>query len=240
LGIIAGADSNDPTALRAPVPNYLATIGDGVRGLKIGIDRSYTQDGVDPQIVNALIEAERVLADMGAQIREVSFPAYEKLVSHWIPMCSVETALAHRETYPARKAEYGPDLAALIEQGRSLTGLEIADIHHERLKFSGSLAALFDDVDLLLIPTMPVPIPTLQKMSEYGADPQVLLSILRFTAVFDFSGSPTITLPMGLTSDQMPLSMQLVGPNLSEQVLTRAAHAFQSTTDWHIRRPPLS
>jgi amidase len=80
----------------------------------------------------------------------------------------------------------------------------------------------------------------LQKMSEYGADPQVLLSILRFTAVFDFSGSPTITLPMGLTSDQMPLSMQLVGPNLSEQVLTRAAHAFQSTTDWHIRRPPLS
>jgi amidase len=240
LGIIAGADSNDPTALRAPVPNYLATIGDGVRDLKIGIDRSYTQDGVDPQIVNALNEAERVLADMGAQIREVSFPAYEKLVSLWIPMCSVETAVAHRDTYPARKAEYGPDLAALIEQGRSLTGLEIADIYHERLKFSGSLAALFDDVDLLLIPTMPVPIPTLQKMSEYGADPQVLLSILRFTAVFDFSGSPTITLPMGLTSDQMPLSMQLVGPNLSEQVLTRAAHAFQSTTDWHIRRPPLS
>jgi amidase len=86
---------------------------------------------------------------------------------------------------------------------------------------------------------MPMPIPSLARMSEYGADPSVLLSILRFTAVFDFSGSPTITLPMGMASDQMPLSMQLVGPHLSESVLARAGHAFQTITDWHIRRPPI-
>ena len=192
---------------------------DGVRGLKIGVDRKYTQEGVDAQVVAALLEAERTLADLGAEIREVKFPSYEKLVSQWIPMCSVETAEAHLETYPSRKSEYGPDLAQLIEQGRSVSGVEIAAIHHERLKFSGSLAALFGDVDLLLVPTMPMPIPTLARMSEYGADPGVLLNILRFTAVFDFSGSPTITLPMGMASDHMPLSMQLVGPHLSEEVL---------------------
>ncbi len=228
LGVIAGADPNDPTALQAPVPNYLAGIGDGVRGLRIGVDRKYTQEGIDPQVVAALLEAERTLADLGAEIREVRFPSYEKLVSQWIPMCSVETAEAHLETYPSRAKEYGPELAQLIEQGRSVSGVEIAAIHHERLKFCGSLAALFGDIDLLLIPTMPVPIPTLTKMGEYGADPNILLSILRFTAVFDFSGSPTITLPMGMASDQMPLSMQLVGPHLSEGVLARAAHAFQS------------
>ncbi|WGS23347.1 MULTISPECIES: amidase [unclassified Bradyrhizobium] len=239
LGVIAGADVNDPTALRAAVPNYLAGIGDGIRGLRIGVDRRYTQDGIDPQVVVALLEAERALADLGAEIREVKFPSYEKLVSMWIPMCSVETAEAHLETYPARKLEYGPDLALLIEQGRSVSGVEIAAIHHERLIFSGSLAALFSDIDLLLVPTMPVPIPTLAKMSEYGADPSILLSILRFTAVFDFSGSPTITLPMGMASDHMPLSMQLVGPHLSEDVLARAGHAFQSATDWHTRRPPV-
>jgi amidase len=239
LGVIAGADPNDPTALQAPVPNYLAGIGDGVRGLRIGVDRKYTQDGIDPQVVKALLEAERALASLGAEIREVRFPAYEKLVSQWIPMCSVETAEAHQKTYPSRKKEYGPDLAQLIDQGHGLSGVEIAAIHHERLKFSGSLVALFRDVDLLLIPTMPVPIPTLTKMGEYGADPNVLLSILRFTAVFDFSGSPTITLPMGMASDQMPLSMQLVGPHLSEDVLTRAGHAFQSVTDWHTRRPSI-
>ncbi|MEY9717098.1 Asp-tRNA(Asn)/Glu-tRNA(Gln) amidotransferase A subunit family amidase [Bradyrhizobium elkanii] len=171
--------------------------------------------------------------------REVHFPPYQKLVSQWIAMCSVETAEAHLDTYPSRKSEYGPDLAQLIEQGRATSGVDIAAIHHERLKFSGSLAAMFEDIDLLLIPTMPVPIPTLTKMSEYGADPSVLLSILRFTAVFDFSGSPTITLPMGMASDQMPLSMQLVGPHLSEDVLVRAGAAFQSVTDWHTRRPPI-
>lgn len=240
LGIIAGADANDPTALQAPVPNYLSGIAGGIRGLKIGVDRKYTQDGIDPQVVAALLQAERTLADLGADIREVQFPSYEKLVSLWIPMCSVETAQAHLETYPSRKSEYGPDLAQLIEQGKSMTGVDIAAIHHERLKFSGSLAAMFGDIDLLLIPTMPVPIPTLTKMGEYGADPNVLLSILRFTAVFDFSGNPTLTLPMGMASDQMPLSMQLVGPHLSEDVLVRAGYAFQSVTDWHTRRPPVA
>ena len=240
LGVIAGVDVNDPTALQAPVPNYLAGIGDGIRGLKIGVDRKYTQDGVDPQVVAALHAAERALADLGADIREVRFPPYEKLVSMWIPMCSVETAAAHLATYPSRKSEYGPDLAQLIEQGTSMRGIDIAAIHHERLKFGGSLAALFENIDLLLIPTMPVPIPTLAKMGEYGADPNVLLSILRFTAVFDFSGSPTITLPMGMASDQMPLSMQLVGRHLSEDVLARAGYAFQSNTDWHTRRPPVA
>jgi amidase len=240
LGVIAGSDPNDPTALRDSVPNYLAAIGDGVRAVRIGIDRSYIQDGIDPQIVAGLKEAERVFADMGAEVREVRFPPYEKLVSMWIRMCSVETAVAHVDTYPSMKKEYGPDLAALIEQGRLVSGTDIASIQHERLKFSGHLKSLFDEVDLLLIPTMPITTPTLEKMSEYGADPNVLLSILRFTAVFDFSGSPTITLPMGVASDRMPLTMQLVGRHLSEDLLARAAHAFQSTTDWHTRRPPLN
>ena len=101
-----------------PFPNYLARIGDGVRGLKIGIDRKYTQEGVDAEVVAALLEAERTLADLGAEIREVKFPSYEKLVSQLVPMCSVETAEAHLETYPSRKSEYGPDLAQLIEQGQ--------------------------------------------------------------------------------------------------------------------------
>lgn len=240
LGVIAGADPHDPTSLRDRVPDYLATIGDGVRSVRIGIDRYYTQNGVDPQIVAALTEAERVFAELGAEIKEVRFPTYEKLVSMWIPMCSVETAVAHLDTYPSKKSQYGPDLAALIEQGRSMSGIDIAAIQHERLKFSGGLKAVFDQCDLLLIPTMPVPVPTLAKMSEYGADPSVLLSILRFTAVFDFSGSPTITLPMGMASDRMPITMQLVGRHVSEDLLSQAAHAFQSTTDWHTYRPQLN
>ena len=153
-------------------------------------------------------------------------------------MCSVETAIAHKDSYPARAKDYGPDLKQLIDQGRALSGLEVGEIIHERLKFSGALAALFGGVDLLLVPTMPMPIPTLAQMAAYGEDPSVLHGILRFTAPFDFSGSPTITMPNGIDKRGMPLSFQLVGRRVAEEVLVRAGHAYQSATDWHVRRPP--
>ena len=238
LGVIAGADRNDPTTYKAAVPDYLETIGDGVRGLRIGVDRGYSTDGVDREVVAALVEAERVFVGLGATVREVRFPAYQKLVSQWIAMCSVETAAAHADTYPTRRLEYGPDLAALIDQGLATKGSEIARINLERLRFSRELSELFEPVDVLLIPTMPVPISSLDLMKAYGEDPNVLLGILRFTAPFNFSGSPTLTLPNGFDATGMPLSMQLVGPHLSEDVLVRAGHAFQVATDWHRRRPP--
>jgi amidase len=240
LGVIAGADRNDPTTYKAAVPDYLETIGDGIRGLRIGIDRGYATDGVDKEVVAALVEAERVFVGLGATVREVRFPDYQKLVSQWIAMCSVETAAAHADTYPARRLEYGPDLATLIDQGLATKGTEIARINLERLRFSRKLSELFESVDVLLIPTMPVPIPSLDLMKAYGEDPNVLLGILRFTAPFNFSGSPTLTLPNGFDAAGMPLSMQLVGPHLSEDVLVRAGHAFQVATDWHRRRPPVA
>ena len=239
LGAIAGHDEHDATTYSTPASDYLETLGDGVRGLKIGVDRAYATDGVDRQVVAAYDDALRAFAALNARVRDVRFPPYKELVSRWIAMCSVETAAAHRATYPARKSEYGPDLAALIDQGLATTGVDIADILMQRIAFSRRLADVFDEVDVLLIPTMPVPIPSLAQMNAYGEDPDVLLGILRFTAPFNFSGSPTVTLPNGIDAAGMPLSMQVVGPHLSEDVLLRVAQAFQNVTDWHMRRPPV-
>jgi amidase len=238
LGVIAGWDANDPTTIPDRVPDYLAGIGGNVRGVTLGIDRRYTTEGVDPQVVAAMAEAERALVALGIKLREVAFPSTAKLLRGWIPLCSVETAIAHREHYPARAAEYGPALAQLIEQGRKMTGTEVGQILQERLIFSGALAALFGDVDLLLMPTMPVPIPSLAQMSEYGQDDSVLLNMLKFTAPFDFAGNPTITLPAGIDRAGMPLSIQLIGRRAAEDLLCRAGHAFQTVTDWHTRHPP--
>jgi amidase len=237
LGVVAGHDVNDPTSLPDPVPNYLAMLDENIRGLKIGVDRDYVTDGIDPEVVAALENTEKTLAALGAKITEVRFPSYKRLVSLWISMCSVETAIAHKDYYPERAKDYGPDLAQLIDGGRALSGLQIGEIIHERLKFCGALASLFQDIDLLLIPTMPIPIPTLEQMGAYGEDPSVLLGILRFTAPFDFSGSPTITMPNGIDKRGMPLSCQLVGRHVSEDVLVRAANAYQTASDWHTRRP---
>jgi amidase len=238
LGVIAGADPKDPTALQAPVPDYVGGLGTNIRGITVGLDRRFISEGIEGEIVATAEEAARVLASLGASIREIGFPTVDRVVRGWIPFCSVETAIAHKDMYPTRSAEYGPDLARLIDQGRNLTGSEFGEIFHERLVFSGALAAAFTEVDLILTPTMSVPAPSLSRMSEYGQDPNVLLRILRFTAPFDFSGSPTITLPSGIDRAGMPLSVQLVGRHLSEDLLCRAGHAFQQVTDWHTRRPP--
>jgi amidase len=237
LGVIAGEDPNDPTSLPDRVPDYLGELGRNIRGLTVGIDRRYTTEGIDDEVVKALEESERVLVALGAKVREIRFPDHKKLVSLWIPMCSVETAIAHKEHYPVRASDYGPDLTQLIDQGRSLTGMEVGEIMHERLRFCGGLASMFREFDLLLVPTMPMTIPTLAQMASYGEDPSVLHGILRFTAPFDFSGNPTITMPNGIDKRGMPLSFQLVGRHISEDLMVRAGHAFQTATDWHTRRP---
>lgn len=238
LGVIAGADPDDPTAIPDPVPDYLAALGQGVRGITIGVDRGYNEDGIDGEVSAAVRAAEDVLTALGADIREVTVPPTEALLRGWIPFCAVETAIAHQADYPDRAGEYGPDLAQLIEHGRRTTGVEFGAILHERLEFAGRLRALFRGVDLLLMPTMPVPVPSLARMAEYGQDDTVLLRMLRFTAPFNFAGNPTITLPCGMDAAGLPLSLQLVGPPVSEALLCRAGHAFQSRTDWHARRPP--
>ena len=239
LRAIAGWDRDDPTSIDAAVPDYLAEVGASVRDLRIGLDRDYALGGVDPDNAKALQAAIAVFEQLGARIVEVKFPPYRDAVAAWNLLCSVETARAHAATYPSRKQEYGPALAQLIELGLQASGVEVARGAVRRLEFSGALHSLFGEVDCMILPTMPLPIPSLAQMSEYGADPEVLLSILRFTAPFDFSGTPTVVMPNGFDANGLPTSMQLAGPRLGEGVLVRAAHAFQSMTDWHLRTPPL-
>lgn len=239
LQVIAGWDVLDPTSVDTPVPDYVAEVGKGVRDMRIGIDRSYAFGGVDLQVAEALERAIDVFEGLGARVVHVTMPDYDELVAAWIMMCAIETAVAHRDTYPDRASEYGPALAQLIDEGHATTGTEAARGHHLRIAFTQALATMFGEVDCMLCPTMPKLTPSLADMSDYGDDPSVLQAIMRFTAPFDFSGSPTITLPNGIDSAGMPLSMQIVGAHLGEGAIIRAAAAYQSVTDWHTRHPAI-
>jgi amidase len=239
LQAIAGWDTNDPTSLDVDVPDYMAEIGKSVRGMRIGVDRSYALGGVEPQVADALESASEVFTKLGARVVEVTLPDYDALVDAWIRMCAIETAVVHKDTYPARADEYGPDLAQLIDEGRATTGMQAAEGHHLRIAFTSAFETMFGEMDCMLCPTMPTPTPSLADMADYGADPDVLGAIMRFTAPFDFSGSPTVTLPNGVDRAGMPLSMQIVGPKLGEAAIIRAAHAYQSATDWHTRQPDM-
>jgi amidase len=238
LGAMAGRDENDPTTSFAPVPDYLARLDEGVRGLRIGVDPQYIS-GADPEVVRVLEAALDVMRGLGATVQEVNFPNPDQIVADWIPHSAIEMAVAHEATYPARKSEYGATLAGFIELGLQQSGISYEKYITRRNDFRGRVEAVFRTIDLLAIPTQCRASPTLDHMAKLGEDQAELLKLVRFTCPFDMTGSPTITLPGGQTDAGMPITFQFVSRHLEEDLLVRAGHAFQSATDWHKRHPAL-
>ena len=240
LGVLAGADPRDPTTLLDPVPDYLVGLGGDLSGLRIGYDPVWAETGVDDATVAAVAASRDVLSRLGAAVVTVTFPDSRQILADWMANCAVETAVAHEATYPARKTEYGPALAGLIEMGRALSGLDYQKILLRRAAFRGEVARLFTEVDLLLVPAQSFAAPTLATMATLGQSEEMMARLLRFTCPFDATGNPTITMPGGFTPAGAPIGIQLVGPALGEALLVRAGAAFQSATDWHRRHPTLS
>jgi amidase len=238
LGLIAGPDADDPTALRDPVPDYLAGDASHLSDLRIGFDPEYA-NGLDETMQRAIDDTLQVLRDLGAEVRTVRFPDVADAVADWPAACAVETAVAHEHLYPQRRAEYGPGMAGLIDLGRATSGTELQKIRLRRRAFTGRVNAFFESVDLLLIPAQPIASPTNAQMQTLGTDPEGFAKLVRFTAPFDMSGHPTITLPAGFTRAGTPVAIQFVAARLQEARLVRAGMAFQRRTDWHLRRPAL-
>jgi amidase len=239
LGAIAGADPKDPTTVPTAVPDYLSNLGGDLRGVKVGVDRRWISEDVDAATTKALTDALRVTAELGAEIKEVTFPDPSTLITDWFPLCGVEAAVAHEATYPSRKAEYGPGLAGLLDLGLQQSGADYQKIVLRREAFRGEVRVLLQTIDLLAIPAQAFAAPTLTKMAKLTEDPNLIGGLLRFTCPFDMTGSPTITLPAGLTESGGPVAFQFVGRHFDEAQLVRAGDAFQRKTDWHKRHPSL-
>lgn len=240
LGVIAGRDRADPTAVFAPVPDYLAAAEQDIRSLRIGVDASWNSGGVDIATQRMLGEAIEALRDLGAVIADVQFPNVKQTVADWVPNCAVEAAVAHEATYPARKDEYGPVLASVIETGRALSGQDYQKILLRRLELRGRIASLFETIDLLLIPVHPFPPLTLAMIRTLGDQPALIARLQEYTCPFNMTGHPTITLPGGFSAAELPIAFQLVAADLDEATLVRAGAAFQRVTSWHRRHPSLT
>ena len=237
LGAIAGIDANDPTTLRAPVPDYLAADDGGLGGVRVGFDEAYALGDVEPDVRRAVEDTLRTLRALGAQIVALQFPAVDAMLADWGPNCAVETAVAHAATFPSRRAEYGPGLAGLIDAGRALSGLDYQRILLRRRAFTGRAHEALEPVDVMLVPAQPIAAPTVARMATLGQVPAELAALIRYTAPFDMSGHPTLTVPAAFTAKGLPVAVQFVGRHLGEADICRAGRAFQRATDWHRRHP---
>lgn len=238
LGVIAGADPKDPTAALHPVPDYAGMIGTGAAGKRFGLPKGLTDLDADAQ--SCLAGAASALAKAGATIIDVDLPSeFAQASRDWASLCGAETALAHEATYPGRRPEYGPALTELIELGRRTTGVELARLNVRRAALTGALNTMMMSIDLLLMPVMMTAAWKLADLAALGRDPAALAGRLRYTAPFDMSGHPTLTLPGGMTAAGIPTGFQIVGRAFDEASILAAGHTYQQMTDWHLKRPPL-
>ena len=234
---LAGHDPNDPTSLRAPVPDMLEGVGKGVAGVRIGLDERYIGDDVDGDMAEATLAGARLLESMGARLVPVEMPDTLPFSRAWGVLCSAEAAAAHRDTYPSRADEYGPWFRGWLEKGHGYTAVDYARANRERLACNGILNGVFEDIDVLVCPSMTTPPGRVTPEELYGPMGEDEWTWGRFTIPYDFNGAPTISLPAGLNSANLPLSIQFVGKHLSEPLLVQIGDAYERATQHNLRPP---
>ena len=240
LQAIAGQDPQDPTSLPDSVPDMLAGLEDGVKGIRIGLDEGYVVDGVDGELSQAVLDAVKVLEALGAEVVDVNMPDLDRYVPAWSTLCSAEAVAAHREHYPSRQDDYGPWFRGWLDMGAKVSGADYAEANDLRAECNGLIRHVFQQMDVLACPSTIGPPHPVTPEENYGPmDEMVGTEFQRFTAPYDFNGAPTLSVPCGLSSEGLPLSLQLVGKPLAESLLCRIGHAYEQATEWHGLHPPL-
>ena len=240
LSMIAGHDNNDPTSAPGVAPDYLATVGRGVKNVRIGIDRKYAYNGVDKEIKQAIERALRCLKEAGATIVPFKMPEFEAALAEWGVLCSVDAALAHTATYPSKKRGYSETFGGFLELGRAQSGLDYGLAEIRRREFRGAMANVFQSIDLMIKPVYRKLNPTVKSFQAMCAKEGGLDDLIYFTALDDITGAPTITLPAGLDKNGSPLSFQIVGRHFEEALLFRAGRVWEKNCNWGELRPPLA
>jgi amidase len=237
LSAIAGRDERDDTSLDAPLDDYAAAIDAGADGIRVGVDEKYIA-GASSDVASAVMKAIRDFERIGARILNVKLPEVEPCLSAWTTLCASEAAAGHVATYPSRASDYGPGFRSFLELGESIRGQDYANAHMVRERFANRFQQLFEQVDVILCPSMnsvSLPNDAMPADASSFKEPNPLLA---FTAPFNMSRNPTLSMPGGPGRGAPPPSLQLVGRRLGESTLIRLGAAYERATEWHTQRPP--
>ena len=182
-----------------------------------------------------------MLEDLGAEIVEVSVPRVEEGMEAALTILMDEATGIHEEFLRTRPGDYQPDVRARLEKGFGIRGSDYGHARRSGELLRRDLATLFQKVDLLATPMCGVPAPRLgqQNVTIDGEMVSVMAPLTRYTRVFNLTGLPAISVPCGFSSEGLPIGLQLVGRAWDEATVLRAAHAYETATEWTQRRPAL-
>jgi aspartyl-tRNA(Asn)/glutamyl-tRNA(Gln) amidotransferase subunit A len=262
---MAGHDPRDATSAQVPVPPISVDEKRGsredkpLRGLKIGVPKEYSIPGTQPAVEEKTRAAVEVLKDLGAEIRPVSLPhtEYALPVYYIIAPAEASANLARFDGvrygprapardmlevfYHTRGQRFGPEVTRRIMIGTYALSAGYYDAYYGQAQKVRTLIkcdfeAAFREVDLIAAPTTPG---TAFEIGAHANDPLAMYLEDVFTLPANLAGVPGISFNVGFDQRNLPVGLQLIGPYFREDLLLRAAHAYQQVTDWHVRAPAL-
>jgi aspartyl-tRNA(Asn)/glutamyl-tRNA(Gln) amidotransferase subunit A len=260
LNAICGHDPYDSTSADVAVPDFAAALTADVKGLRAGLPREYFTDGMDAEVEKSVRQAVRTFESLGVVVEDISLPHTEYAVAVYYIIATAE-ASSNLARYDGvryglrasgagglipmysrtRSVGFGPEVKRRIMLGTYSLSSGYYDAYYLKAQKVRTLVKqdfdrAFETYDLVLTPTSPT---AAFRMGEKTGDPlQMYLSDI-FTISANLAGIPGISVPCGLTTDGLPIGLQLLAGPFEEEMLLRAAFAFEQATDHHRRRPPL-
>ena len=232
LQALAGYDPRGIASIRADVPDYAAALLRRTSSLRLGVPRTPFYEDVDPQIAEAVERALGVLRDLAASTRDVELPALPQARP-----VAVEAYAYHADLLDGRRELYDASTLARIEPGAEVSAADYAEALYQLKLVRKAIAGAFDDVDVLVTPTLPRLPMQIEAARESPAEATRIL--VRNTAPFNTYGIPAISVPCGFSREGLPIGLQISGRTLGEVDVLALAHAYEQSTAWHARTPPL-
>jgi aspartyl-tRNA(Asn)/glutamyl-tRNA(Gln) amidotransferase subunit A len=239
LGLMAGADPEDPTAIAGPLPDYMAATRAPMKGITIGVPTAFYVDDLDSEVARVLDETVATLKREGAEIVKVELPDQRQLASASQLVLAVEAAAFHKRWMIERPQDYGPQVLMRLQNGLAVPAITYLEAMRWRGPALSAHAAATAGVDAVIAPVSPIPAPTIAE-SDVGNSPEadaVLPRLTRFTRPVNYLGLPALSIPSGFTKNGLPVGLQLIGRSFDETTLLRIGAAFQRATDFHARVP---
>src|SRR5262244_3237515 len=231
----------DCARMLAPMADYGAALTGQIKGLRIGLLRSFFLESAGAAQRAAVEAAAKLLEGQGATVEPVDLKKVDlaPAVSHAV--LAPEAYAYHEEWLKTRAAEYGPDVRERLRLGAFVTGAEYLKGQRLRALLRDEVDQVFAKLDVLLAPTTPVEATAVGQSEVRIGDSTfpVRPSLIRYTRPFNLTGHPAASVPCGFTTDGLPIGLQIVGRPFDEATVLRVADAYQRLTDWHTRRAPL-
>lgn len=259
LNIISGHDPMDSTSVPVEAPDFTASIGKDIKGIKIGIPKEYFIEGMDREVEEYVKAAIRTIESLGSIPVEISLPHTGYAVATYYVLATSEASsnLARYDgvkygfrasgkdlldMYMNTRAKgFGPEVKRRILLGTYALSSGYYEAYYKKAQQVRTLIKrdfdeAFKGVDAILTPTTPSPA---FSIGEKVSDPlQMYLSDI-FTISANLAGVPAISIPCGFTSKGLPVGLQIIGRPFDEEMILRIAHAYEQSTEWHKRRPDI-